>query len=68
MSIIHMNSDLPNGIINILQININPMMWGPYGNGFFGIFSLIGFFTWIALLVFLVLGSIYFWKEINRKK
>ena len=38
-----------------------------YGNmmGGAGVFGLI---TWIALLSFLILGSIYFWKEINNKK
>ena len=30
-----------------------------------GIFGLV---TWIALLAFLILGSIYFWKEINKSK
>lgn len=33
--------------------------------GGWGIFGLI---TWLALLAFLIFGSIYFWKEINRKK
>lgn len=42
------------------------MMWG-YGNmmagwGFFGVI------TWLALIVFLILGSLYFWQEITRKK
>lgn len=29
-----------------------------------GIFGLI---TWLALLIFLILGSIYFWKGIQKK-
>ena len=43
------------------------MMGNYYGNmmGGWGIFGLI---TWILVLAFLVLGIIYFWKEINRKK
>lgn len=31
-------------------------------------FGLLGLITWLALIVFLVLGSIYFWQGINRKK
>lgn len=31
-------------------------------------FGIFGSLTWIAVLVFLILGSIYFWKEIQRKK
>jgi len=34
----------------------------------FGTFSLLGSMTWIALIAFLVLGSIYFWQQINKKK
>jgi len=30
--------------------------------------GLLGLITWIVLIVFLVLGGIYFWKEINRRK
>ncbi len=37
-----------------------------YRNFMEGVGSL-GFLTWVALLVFLVLGSIYFWKGINKK-
>lgn len=39
-----------------------------YGGGMMGAGGLFGLMTWIALLVFLVLGSMYFWKEINKKK
>lgn len=31
-----------------------------------GSIGLFGFITWIALISFLVLGSIYFWKKINK--
>jgi len=38
-----------------------------YGNMMGGA-GVLGLLTWMALLAFLVLGSIYFWKEINKKK
>ncbi len=42
-------------------------MMGYYGNmmGGWGIFGAV---TWLLVITFLVLGIIYFWKEINRKK
>ena len=44
-------------------------MMGNYGwNNMMGGWGLIGVITWIALLAFLILGSVYFWKEIQRKK
>lgn len=45
------------------------MMGNLYGNmmGSFGLGALLVPFIWIALLVFLILGSIYFWKQINKK-
>ena len=39
-----------------------------YGNGMMGSWSFFGILTWLALIIFLVLGSMYFWKEINRKR
>jgi hypothetical protein len=44
------------------------MMGNFYGgyNSMMGSAGLFGLITWIALLSFLVLGSIYFWKEINK--
>lgn len=39
-----------------------------YGASMMGNAGIFGLMTWIALLVFLVLGSIYFWKGIDRKK
>lgn len=41
-------------------------MMGYYGTmmGSWGLFASL---TWLALIIFLVLGSIYFWREINRK-
>lgn len=39
-----------------------------YGYNMMGGFGLFGLVTWIAMLTFLVLGSLYFWKEINKKK
>lgn len=38
-----------------------------YG-GFMGSWGLFGVITWLALIIFLVLGSMYFWKEMNRKR
>lgn len=46
-------------------------MMGYYGNmmgGGYGTFSLFGLLTWLLVTIFLTLGIIYFWKEINRKK
>ena len=42
-------------------------MMGNYG-GMMGGAGVLGLLTWLVLLAFLVLGSIYFWKEINKKK
>lgn len=42
-------------------------MMGYFGNMMAG-WGLFGLITWIALMFFLVLGSMYFWKEISRKK
>jgi len=44
------------------------MMGYGYNYGMMGSFGLFGGFTWLLLVIFLLLGSIYFWKEINRKK
>jgi len=30
-------------------------------------FNIVGLVTWLAMIVFLVLGSMYFWKEIKKK-
>lgn len=38
-----------------------------YGNMMAG-WGILGVITWLALIVFLVLGSVYFWKEINRRR
>ena len=32
------------------------------------VWGFLGLLTWIAFLIFLVLGSVYFWNEIKRKK
>ncbi len=42
-------------------------MMGYYG-GMMGSWGIFGSLTWLLLVIFLVLGSVYFWKEINRKK
>lgn len=42
-------------------------MMGYYGN-MMGSVGTLGLMTWLALFMFLVLGSVYFWKEINKKK
>ena len=33
-----------------------------------GTWSFFGFFTWLLIIIFLVMGRLYFWKEINKKK
>lgn len=45
-------------------------MMGNYGWGgnMMGSFGTFGFLTWLALIIFLVLGSLYFWKGLNKKK
>ncbi len=47
-------------------------MWGYGGYGGmmdgFGTVGFFGLLTWVALIVFLVLGIAYFWKEINKPK
>ncbi len=45
-------------------------MYGYYGgmmNGW-GLMGTFGLLTWVALIAFLVLGIVYFWKEINKPK
>lgn len=42
-------------------------MMGYNGNMMAG-WGVFGLLTWIALLAFLILGAMYFWKEINRRK
>jgi len=43
------------------------MDWGYGGMMGGGLGQTYGFLTWLALIVFLVLGSLYFWKGINKK-
>ncbi len=45
-------------------------MMGYYGWGgnMMGSFGAFGLLTWLVLIVFLVLGCMYFWKELNKKK
>jgi hypothetical protein len=58
--------------------NLNTTQWGnsgrgmmgygsPYGSMLVGSHFVFGSLTWIVLLVFLVLGSIFFWKNIQKK-
>ncbi len=47
--------------------NSKGMMGYSYGNNVLPRFWFLGALTWIALIVFLASGSIYFWKEIKRK-
>lgn len=42
-------------------------MWNMMGWGWFGGASLLGLLTWLLLLVFLILGSLYFWEKLKRK-
>ncbi len=41
----------------------NPMSY----SGEFGFFGFLGLLTWVLLVVFLILGIMYFWKGINKK-
>jgi len=41
-------------------------MMGYYGN-MMSNWGLFGLLTWILLIIFLVLGILYFWKELNKK-
>lgn len=43
---------------------------GEYGmmGGGWGSWGTLGFLTWVLVVAFLMLGIVYFWKEINRKK
>lgn len=43
-------------------------MMGYYGNNMMANFGIFGLLTWLALMFFLVLGSMYFWKEIKNHK
>ncbi|KKQ23728.1 MAG: hypothetical protein US40_C0007G0042 [Candidatus Roizmanbacteria bacterium GW2011_GWC2_37_13] len=49
---------------------MNMMKNWAYGNygGMMAGFQFWGLLTWVALLVFLVLGSVYFWKQIKKNK
>jgi len=40
--------------------------YGMMGGGFWGVWSFFGLLTWLLLIVFLILGSLYFWKEITK--
>lgn len=44
------------------------MMGFGYGNMMNSPYGIFGLLTWIVLILFLILGSVYFWKEIQRKK
>lgn len=48
--------------------DVLPMMGYGYGGMMGHSFGIVGSLTWIVVLVFLTLGSIYFWKEIQKKK
>ena len=44
-------------------------MMGNWGySGMMAGWGLFGALTWLLIIVFLILGILYFWKEINRKK
>lgn len=43
-------------------------MWGNMmGWGWFGGFSFLSLLTWLLLLAFLILGSLYFWEQLKKK-
>lgn len=37
------------------------------GGGFTGLGTFFGLITWLAIMSYFILGSIYFWKEIKKK-
>lgn len=39
-----------------------------YGYGAAAGWSIFGLLTWILVIVFLILGIMYFWKEITKSK
>ena len=44
-------------------------MMGSFGYGYGGMMGSAGIFgliTWIALIAFLILGAIFFWKQIQK--
>jgi hypothetical protein len=42
-------------------------MYGNYGGAMAG-YGLFGLLTWVVVFAFFLLGSVYFWKQINKKK
>ncbi len=43
-------------------------MMSYWGGSMMGSYGAFGILTWLALMSFLILGSMYFWKEINRRR
>ncbi len=41
--------------------------YGMMGQGFGGV-SFFGSVTWILVILFLALGCVYFWQQINKRK
>ncbi len=42
--------------------------WSNMMNGSFGYWSILGLLTWALAAVFLLSGTIYFWREINKNR
>lgn len=42
-------------------------MMGNFSGGMMGTWGIFGLLTWVLLIIFLGLGSVYFWKEVHRK-
>lgn len=42
------------------------MGFGGYGGAMVG-WGVFGLLTWLLLVVFLILGIAYFWKQLNKK-
>ncbi len=50
---------------------VKSMMANLSGSSYGGMMAGIGFWgalTWILVVIFLILGIVYFWKEINKKR
>ncbi len=55
-------TDTSKGLFSTMNTKVSPRQFFP------SIWIIACFVLWIAFLVFLILGCVYFWKEIQRKK
>lgn len=62
------NAALPQGASYFMPMMGFSSGMAGYGNMMGNSYGVFGLLTWIGLLVFLTLGSIYFWKKLQKKK